>query len=62
MQRTVKASVYLSPAELQRIRVAAAQAGFSSISDYMRSLAGLPTKRDERKRSKLRKILETKQE
>lgn len=40
--------VYLSQEEKQQVLEDSAKAGFTSISDYFRSLAGLPTRREQR--------------
>jgi len=40
--------VYMSPEEKQKVLEDSARAGFTSISDYFRSLAGLPTRQEQR--------------
>jgi hypothetical protein len=44
--------VYLSPEEKQKVLEDSAKAGFTSISDYFRWLAGLPTRREQRDQAK----------
>lgn len=52
--------VYLSAQEKQKILEDSAKAGFTSISDYFRWLAGLPTRKEQRAQVKQQEILERK--
>jgi hypothetical protein len=52
--------VYVSTQEKQKILEDFAKAGFTSISDYFRWLAGLPTRKEQREQVKQQAVLERK--